>query len=144
MYVPLGDMAWLANFIQSGRGLGSYSGNRFQRGYGLGSMFRSMLQSLLPVAKNIGKQALRAGAEVTGDYLQGDNIKSSIRKRARQGTRRLLTKGAKAILDKQTGDGLAVRPRKSTAKSIKRVVKRKTPVIPKRKPYKRSDAFGLY
>ena len=106
LYMPIGDKVWLASLVQSGRG--AYSGDRFQRGYGFGSVFGSLLRSVLPiatsVAKTVGKQALRTGAEVTQDYLQGGNIGESIKQRGRQGVRRLLSKGVRKILQrKQTG-----------------------------------------
>jgi hypothetical protein len=114
IYVPMGEKVWLANLVQTGRGMGAYSGERFQRGSGLGSIFGSLLRSILPmaksVAKTVGKQALRTGAEVAQDYLQGENIRESIKTRGKQGARRVLAKGAQAILKQQRGRGLGVRP----------------------------------
>jgi hypothetical protein len=139
-YVPVGERVWLSNLLQSGRGMGAYSGERFQRGYGLGSIFGSLLRTILPVAKTVaktvGKQALRTGAEVAQDYLQGGDIKESIRARGKQGVQRIMKKGARAVLKKQRGRGLGVRS-KGPAKGIKRLQKT-------RKRKKRVDALGLY
>ena len=143
IYTPMGEKVWLANLVQTG---GAYSGDRFQRGYGLGSIFGSLIRTILPVvAKTVGKQALRTGAEVAGDFLQGGNIKQSIKTRGRQGVRNLVAKGARAVLKRQTGRGFGVRPRKTTAKTIKGGAKRKKSVQKKmKKPKSRKDAFGLF
>jgi hypothetical protein len=138
LYVPVGEKVWLDNLIQSGRGMGAYSGDRFQRGYGLGSIFGALLRSILPVAKSVaktvGRQALRTGAEVAQDYLQGGDIKESIKTRGKQGAKQLLAKGVQKVM---RGRGLGVRSRKP-AKSIKRLKMQ-------RKPVKRNkDALGLY
>ena len=135
LYVPMGDKVWLANFAQRGRGLGAYAGDRFQRGYGIGSIFSSLLRSIMPVAKTVGRQALRTGAEVAQDYLQGSNVKSSIRARGKQGARRLAAKGMRAALNRaQKGrGGLGVRSRPSAANSIKGTRKVKKPTSRKKK-----------
>ena len=145
MYVPVGEKVWLANLVQqTGRGLGAYSGDRFQRGNGLGSVFGSLLRTILPIAKTVGKQALRTGTEVAQDYLQGANIGEAIKTRGKQGARRLVAKGVRAVIKRQTGKGLGIRPRQSSAKTINRTAKRKRQPPKKRKQKSRKDAFGLY
>jgi hypothetical protein len=44
---------------QTGHGLNGYQGIAYQRGNGLGSFFGRLFRSILPVAKRIGKSALK-------------------------------------------------------------------------------------
>ena len=61
---------------------------RFQRGYGLGSIFRGLFRWAMPHlqqgAKVIGKKALQTGVNVVQDVLDGDNIKTAVHKRTKQ------------------------------------------------------------
>ena len=60
---------------QVGTGLPVFRGNRVQRGHGLGSMFKGLLKSVVPLvksgAKSLGKQALSTGLDITRDVLSG-------------------------------------------------------------------------
>ena len=140
VYVPVGERVWLANLVQTGHGMGAYSGERFQRGYGLGAIFGPLMRTILPIVKGVGKavgkQALRTGAEVATDVLQGGTFKEALKTRGKAGAKRLIAKGARKI---QRGRGLGVRSR-NPPKTIKALKKpRKTS-----KKKKRTDAFGLY
>ncbi len=145
LYVPMNERVWLSH-LQSGHGLGMYAGERYQRGYGLGAIFGSLLRSILPLAKNVGKtvgkQALRTGASVAHDVLEGSNFKESLKTRGKQGARRLVQKGLQSL---HRGRGYGLRPR-APMKTIKRIGTRKKRVVrKKRKAVKRSrDALGLY
>lgn len=143
-YVPIGEKVWLENMMQTGHGMSAYSGERFQRGYGLGAIFGPLLRTILPIVKGVGKavgkQALRTGVEVASDVLQGDNFAQAIKTRGKAGAKRLLTKGVRKL---QRGRGLGIRPRQP-AKGIKAIRKRRKPVIRKKKKKQRTDAFGLY
>ncbi len=143
IYVPMGERVWLANLTQRGKGLDAYSGERFQRGYGLGSIFGSLIRSILPiakkVAKTVGRQALRTGAEVAQDYLQGEDLAGSIKTRGRAGAKRVLNKGTRKI--QQRGQGLGQRS-KTKAKGIKVIKKAKKPVV--RKKRQKRDTLGLF
>lgn len=149
LYVPVNERVWLAQ-LQAGRGLGTYTGERYQRGYGLGAIFGSLLRSIMPIVKNVGravgKQALRTGASVAQDVLDGTDIQESLKTRGKQGARRLVRKAVR----RQRGRGVGFRPRGPT-KTIKAITKRKKRVIRKkrtgrkRKTKKKShDTFGLY
>ena len=48
-----------------------------QRGYGLGSIFKSVARSGMPSLKEIGKSALITGLEVLQDVAKGENIKTA-------------------------------------------------------------------
>ena len=73
---------------QVGTGLPVFRGNRVQRGHGLGSMFKGLLKSVVPLvksgAKSLGKQALSTGLDITRDVLSGQNFKDAARQRLRE------------------------------------------------------------
>ncbi|CAH3017893.1 unnamed protein product, partial [Porites evermanni] len=73
---------------QKGGSLPAFHGARFQRGYGLGSIFRGLfrwaMRHLQQGAKVIGKKALHTGVNVVQDVLDGDNIKTAVHKRTKQ------------------------------------------------------------
>lgn len=66
-----------------------YAGARWQKGYGLGGIFGSLMRSALPVLKTVGKRAakevlrtgLEAGVGIASDALQGKNLKAAARAR---------------------------------------------------------------
>ena len=74
--------------MQKGRNLPAFHGARFQRCYGLGSIFKDLFRWAMPHlqqgAKMIGKKALQTGVNVAQDILDGDNLKTAIRKQAKQ------------------------------------------------------------
>ncbi|MCP4125017.1 MAG: hypothetical protein GY751_25015 [Bacteroidetes bacterium] len=65
-----------------------YSGLPYQRGTGIGNVFRGLIRYLLPVAKTVGKslgkQALRTGAQIASDIAGGDKLEESVKKRGGQ------------------------------------------------------------
>ena len=69
-----------------------YSGAQWQRGYGLGSVFGSLLRAAVPVLKSTGKslakQALKTGTEtgiaLAQDALRGGNMKQAAKTRFAQ------------------------------------------------------------
>ena len=73
---------------QKGGSLPAFHGARFQRGYGLGSIFRGLFRWAMPHlqqgAKVIGKKALQTGVNVVQDVLDGDNIKTAVHKSTKQ------------------------------------------------------------
>ena len=73
---------------QKGGNLPAFHGARFQRGYGLGSIFKGLFRWAMPHlqqgAKVIGRKALQTGVNVAQDVLGGDNIKTAISKQAKQ------------------------------------------------------------
>ena len=155
MYTPLSDRAWAQYYAsqaaQSGAG---FQGMRYQRGAGLGSIFRGLFRFLLPVAKSagkaVGKQALATGAQIASDVVAGTDIKTAAKRRARAGAAKLMKRAARKI---QTGKGLGRRPRKKKRatkrkkprKSIKRTGKRKATTTRRQtKKRKVADQLGFY
>ena len=66
-----------------------YEGYRFQRGYGLGGVFRKLFkwimpivkQHAVPVAKTVGEQILKGATGFAKDAIRGKNIKESANQR---------------------------------------------------------------
>ena len=65
-----------------------FHGARFQRGYGLGSIFKGLFCWAMPHlqhgAKVLGKKALQTGVQVAQDVLAGENVKTATKKCAKQ------------------------------------------------------------
>ena len=115
IYVAPSDKVWASFYSRNQKGEG-FGGLPYQRGGGLGSIFRGIFRALLPIAKSagktIGRQALRTGAEIASDVLSGSNLKDSVKRRGRAAAATLATKAAKKI---QRG-GLGKRPATKTIK----------------------------
>ncbi len=104
-----------------------YQGTPYQRGAGLGSLFKSLWRFALPLAKSVGKsvgkQALRSASAIASDVAEGRDLKDAFEDHATEGARRLVRKGAKQIRRKvQRGGGLGKPTLKGTkvAKAINR------------------------
>jgi hypothetical protein len=73
---------------QVGSGLPVYAGVPGQRGRGFGQVLGSLFRSAVPLLKRgavaLGKKALSTGAQVISDVASGENIKSSLKRRAQE------------------------------------------------------------
>ena len=102
---------------QRGGNIAGFRGARMQRGYGIGSIFKSLARYAIPLfkqgAKVVGKRALQAATEVGQDVLQGKNVKEAFKSRGKQAASDV----AKKVM---TGKG-----RKN---GIKRAAQAKTPI----------------
>ena len=74
------EQYYLDQAKQKGGNLPAFHGTRFQRGYGLGSIFRGLFRWAVPHlqedAKMLGKKALQTGVDVAQDVLAGENLKT--------------------------------------------------------------------
>lgn len=105
-----------APVIMSGNGggggsIGAYpmfTGMAFQRGAGLGSVFRSLYRFLLPIGqqmgKAIGRQGLETGSRVLAGLLDGKDVKETLTTEGKAGLKNLLEKAADN-LGRQKGQG---------------------------------------
>ena len=118
----------------------------YQRGGGLGSLFRSIFRAILPVAKTagrvIGKRALKAGAEMASDLVAGKNFKKSLAHRGKAAASDLLAQAANGL----KGGRLVKRKKQKTQKkkrlsSIKGAAKKKRGT---RKRKRTGDQLGVY
>ena len=91
LYTPnhkLYEQYYVDQAKQKGGNLPAFHGARFQRGYGLGSIFKGLFRWAMPHlqqgAKMLGKKALQTGVQVAQDVLGGENVKTATKKRAKQ------------------------------------------------------------
>jgi hypothetical protein len=93
---------------QRGGNITWYRGARFQRGYGIGGIFKSLARYAIPLfkqgAKVVGKRALQAATEVGQDVLQGKNVRESVKTQGEKVVKDFAEQGARTFL-RQTGHG---------------------------------------
>ena len=79
---------YLNQVNQKGGKLPAFQGARFQRGYGLGSIFRGLFRWAVPHLKQhaemLGKKALQTGVNVAQDVLAGENFKTAVTKQGKK------------------------------------------------------------
>ena len=79
---------------QVGGALPYFAGARIQRGHGFGSLFGGLLRSVAPLIKRgalaLGNRALKTGAQIDGDILSGENIRTAAKRRTKTAGRDLL------------------------------------------------------
>uniref|UniRef100_A0A914PRT5 Uncharacterized protein n=1 Tax=Panagrolaimus davidi TaxID=227884 RepID=A0A914PRT5_9BILA len=129
----------LSDIIGNGQiGYGYYVGYPYQRGLGWSQLLRSAMRYFLPIAREVGKEGLFAGANILTDLSQGNNLKNTLKKQGAKSAKVLLQKAADEI--PQIGSG--------RKKRKKRVIIRKNDIIGKvvlnKAKKKRIDAFGPY
>ena len=81
---------------QHGSGLPHFHGLSVQRGSGLGNILNAGLRMILPGIKSVGKAVLKqgvsTGANILGDVLGGESVKTSARRRATEGGQMLMNR----------------------------------------------------
>ncbi len=139
IYVPINDKVWFDYYHeqarQIGHGLPGYQGIPYQRGNGLGSFFGWLFRAILPVAKRVGKSALKTvgrealhmGSNVIGDLTEGKNIKASLKQHGLKAGRNLINRAATSM-NNQSGGRIGKRKVASKVKAIKK------PRLTKKKP----------
>lgn len=79
-----------------GRGVPYFAGPVYQRGHGLGGLFRGLFRFAMPLikqgARTVGRQALQTGMQVAGDMLENRPFKESVKSRVREAGSSLRTK----------------------------------------------------
>jgi hypothetical protein len=99
--------------FQTGNGTYSiFQGMPYQRGAGLGALFKSLFRFLLPIGKEvgavIGQQGLESGTKILSNILEGHNIKETLRKEGKAGLKSLLEKAASQMVDDISSPSSAV------------------------------------
>ncbi|KAL3107665.1 hypothetical protein niasHT_018863 [Heterodera trifolii] len=94
-----------------GAGVGTYNifyGQPYQRGNGIGAVFRSLMRYLVPIGKEIGatigRQGLESGNRVLSNVLEGKDLKESLISEGKVGLKNLLEKAANNV-QTQKGKG---------------------------------------
>ena len=129
---------------QKGGNLPAFHGARFQRGYGLGSIFKGQFRWAMPHlqegAKVIGRKALQTGVNVAQDVLDGDNIKKAISKQAKQA----LGLPAQNSLQGQSGAGKKAIKRKAQGSKISSPPGKKAKTSPQAKKPKKGNLTEFF
>ena len=99
---------------QAGAGYPVFHGTRFQRGYGLGNIFKGLIRWIAPIlkthalpsiaagSKEIGREALKTFANVANDTLNGRQLNQSFKERGSEAINSL-TKKAEDHIQKGSG-----------------------------------------
>lgn len=107
-----------------------YTGVRKQQGYGLGGLLsklgRFVLPLIKPVAKSIGKQVLKSGAQFAGEILAGEDPKQSFKRNLKQGAKALFVKGKKNIQKKAASRRGVKRKNNTQPRNISKLKRLKT------------------
>ena len=79
---------------QVGGALPYFAGARVQRGHVFGSLFGGLLRSVAPLIKRgalaLGNRALKTGAQIAGDILSGENIRTAAKRRTKTAGREVV------------------------------------------------------
>ena len=116
---------------QASSNLPVFRGASFQRGYGFGNVFKKIFRWIVPIvkkhaqpiAKKVGKEALRTAANIANDTLSGKSLKESASNRIQE----TLTK----IPNGQFGNGHYKKKRKKKISNTLKVKKRKLDIFDK-------------
>ena len=124
--------------LYRGRGIPYFAGPAYQRGHGIGSLFRGLFRFAMPLlkqgAKAVGRQALQTGIEVAGDMLENRPIKESLRTRVREAGSSLRTKAENKVNEFHSGSGRRrARKRKAPVRIGPPTLKRRKRISKKRK-----------
>lgn len=108
------EQYYLDQAKQKGGNLPAFHGARFQRGYGLGSIFRGLFRWAVPHlkqgAKILGKKALQTGVNIAQDVMDGKQFKTTVGKRAKQAISELASQNPSQA---QSGGGQKATKRKA-------------------------------
>ena len=114
---------------QIGSGLPVFQGAKYQRGHGLGSIFKSFYrwispifkQHALPVLKQgattLGEEAVRTAANIANDALSGKKLERAAVDRAKEAVESISNKANNFIKQSQVGSGYK-RKGKKVSKSV--------------------------
>jgi len=90
-------------------GYAIFRGIPYQRGNGLGSVFRHLFRYLLPIGKEIGsaigRQGMETGSRVLSSVLEGKDLKQSLVDEGKTGLKSLLDKASANLEKTQSGKG---------------------------------------
>ena len=92
-------------YLQRGGDVPFYRGPVLQRGYRIGSIFKSVARSVMPSMKETGKSALTTGLEVLQDVAKGENIKTAAKKRLKENSLAFLEDNVSRIAPRKSIKG---------------------------------------
>ena len=126
---------------QAGSGIGGFAGQRYQKGDGF--FGRLVSGSIIPIIRKVlpylGKTALNTGVNILSDVSNGENFKSSAKRRLSE-TGRVIGERTMAKVKEITGSGR--RRKRRTKQSVKRKpVKRRKKTTSRKKRTKKAIDF---
>lgn len=113
-------------YTDQANGLQGYSGSRFQKGHGIGSMFKSIARWIIPIIKNYaepmiqnaikgGVQEISTGVSKFNEDIQSEkDIKESASKRFKETVDNIKKKI-------QKGSGKRIKSRKGNCKRVRNI-----------------------
>jgi hypothetical protein len=116
---------------QTGNGLNFYRGSPYQKGFGLGGLFRSFFRAAVPLfksgAKAVGKQLFHSGVDLLNDVTQGHDVKTAAKRRLKEAGNVLADKASTKVKS-MIGSGKRNKKRKRTRAPVitRRAKKEKT------------------
>lgn len=106
---------------QTGGELNYYQGASYQKGYGLGGLFRSFFRAAAPFFKSgvkaIGKQVFHRGVDLVNDISQGQDFKTAAKRRFKEAGKNLTDQAAVKVKT-MIGSGKTHKKRKRMGKSF--------------------------
>jgi hypothetical protein len=127
---------------QSGNGIPIYYGARMQRGHGLGQIFGGLFRQAMPMLKRglsyLGRQAVKTGAQVIGDVIDGQSFGAAAKSRVLDSIKETLPviveqTGLQGDREQQTGSGYRRKRKRQSRKSSVGTKRRKRRTSGKRK-----------
>ena len=120
-----------------------FMGSRYQKGHGLGGIFRTIARIAMPLLrrtaipflkragksalKTVGRQVIRSGKSLVGDVVQGKPFKESVKRRTKQGVEKAVVSILKGGKRKQKGGGMIEPAKKKKKCSANSKVKKMVP-----------------
>jgi hypothetical protein len=128
--------------FQTGNGTYTiFQGMPYQRGAGIGALFKSLIRFLIPIGKDlgaaIGRQGLESGTKALTSILEGKDIKETLRNEGKAGLKNLLERAALKMenANAQEGQGKTAmvngKPKKciNKRKKVRRIFSRIEPPL---------------
>lgn len=107
---------------QAGTGLPVFVGARSQRGHGLlGGLARMMIPLIKRGGRSLLKHGVQTGAEILGDVLSGQNLKTAAQRRVKQRGQRLLQQASQTLTGAGNGRKRKTPPAPPGAPARKRI-----------------------
>jgi hypothetical protein len=123
---PEGDFA----FQFGGGSYTIFHGTPYQRGAGIGALFKSLIRYLVPIGKNIGtaigRQGLETGSKILSGVLEGKALKDALKEEGQTGLQSLLQKAATS-LERQKGEGRRRKRKRATTTPRKKTINKSKP-----------------
>lgn len=138
----LGDCDFKSYYLnQAGKGFDDiqvFRGYPYQRGYGLGSLFKRFG---IPLAKFIGRHLLHTGLAIGGDMLMNNSVdKATIKKKLKLGAKEAAKEALTKALDKVNQSGSGRKRKRRSSKKVQKNQGRKK--VYKRRKRKALDIFS--